>query len=119
MSDTVQVVPGDTLTLTLTGKVADPAARNARSTQVRVYRPGGSSLMAAEINVNATLDTEATLTYDVKSVFKNGVHIDKNGRYWMRKPDGWHEMSVTSRPVPSIFGSQFAPAGVQRLKEDQ
>jgi hypothetical protein len=58
------------------------------------------------------------IDYTVESRFKNGVHIDTNGRYWMRRPDGWHSMTVAETSVPNVLGSQFAPAGVQRLKED-
>lgn len=26
--------------------------------------------------------------------WRNGMHIDSQGRYWMRKPDGWHAVHV-------------------------
>jgi hypothetical protein len=41
-----------------------------------------------------------------------GVHVDGNGQYFMRRPDGWHQMAVM--PHPSPLGPR---KGVQRLAE--
>lgn len=122
-SPPTHVVPGDTLTLTITGKVAEAGKANTPDgTTLKIYRPAGSSLYLAEqapaCRVDAVLDADAEITFQVTSKWKNGVHIDAAGRYWMRRPDGWHEMSIADNAVPSVFGSQFAPKDVQRLKED-
>lgn len=126
-SDVIHVVEGDKLTITITGKIANPnKANGSAATTLRIFRPAKSSLFAATygpaatpVNVNAVFEPDAEITYDVTSRFKNGVHIDSAGRYWMKRPDGWHEMTVKPVAVPSISGTQFAPAGVQRLKEDK
>jgi hypothetical protein len=122
-SPATNVVPGDTLTLTITGKVADPAnAGTPHGTTLKIFRPAGPSLYTvdqpAAVRVDAVLGPDAKIEYSVKSRFRNGVHIDADGRYWMRRPDGWHEMTVAGSAVPNALGSQFAPRDVQRLKED-
>lgn len=122
-SEATHVVPGDTLTLTITGKIADPAVANTpQGTTLKIYRPAGSRLYTASLppacRVDTVLDADATIEFSVKSKFRNGVHIDADGRYWMRRPDGWHEMSIAGSAVPNALGTQFAPRDVQRLKED-
>lgn len=121
-SESTNVVPGDTLTLTITGKIADPKLANTpQGTTLKIYRPSASPLYAASLTpacrVDTVLDADATIEYEVKSRFRNGVHLDADGRYWMRRPDGWHEMSIASNAVPNVLGSQFAPRDVQRLRE--
>lgn len=111
----VSVVAGDVLTLTIKGKVIAPGT-SANGIQVRV---AGRLALPGGVTVNVLLGEDAVIEYDVKSRFRNGVHIDGNGRYWMRRPDGWHEMSVNDEPLPSILGSQFSPPTVQRLTEDR
>lgn len=125
MTDTHHIVPGDTLKLTIEGKVVDPALANtSQATTLRVFRPSGSRLLAATeplplLKVEAILEPGVKIDYTIDSRFKNGVHIDANGKYWMRRPDGWYSMSVAESAVPNIFGSQFAPGGATRLKEDK
>lgn len=127
-NDTVHVVPGDSLTLTIKGKITDPnKANSSNATTLRIYRPAKSSLYAATysvpanaaVRVDAVFEPDAEIDFDITSRFKNGVHLDDQGRYWMRRPDGWHEMSIKPVAVPNAFGAQFAPKGVQRLKEDK
>lgn len=126
----IHVIEGDTLTLTIRGKVVNPAKANGPdAVTLRIYRPAKSGLYAAAfaaplpsqsgVNVNVTFDPSAMIVHAVESQFKNGVHIDKDGRYWMKRPDGFHEMTVKPIAVPSISGTQFVPRGLQRLKEDK
>lgn len=117
-SETTTVGPGDTLALAVKGKVADPAkADTAAATTIRVYRPAAPGRPA--LRVEAILEPDAEIAWEITSRFKNGVHLDGAGRYWMRKPEGWFEMAVAQSPVPSIAGTMFAPPNVQRLKEDK
>ena len=127
------LIPGDTLTLTIKGTITDAAkADTPRATTMRIFRPGGSpGLFAAiwaprdlpelspAIKVDAVFEPDCEISYDISSRWRNGVHIDAGGRYWMRRPDGWYEMTVASTAVPVLAGSQFTPPGVQRLKEDK
>lgn len=130
MSDgTVRVVPGDHLTLTIKGKITDPNKAHTRdATTLKIYRPASAvglfaatyspvSPLAGGVKVDAVFAPDAEIKFDVVSRFKNGVHIDADGRYWMRRPDGWHEMKIEDKAVPNLFGSQFAPREAQRLKE--
>lgn len=122
MTDTTHVVPGDTLTLTLQGKIVEPGKANTPAgTTLKIYRPARSPLFTSEsLRVDLVLDADATVTYEIQPRWKNGVHIDGNGRYWMRRPDGWHEMSIAPNAVPNIIrGSQYTPPNVQRLREDK
>ena len=124
-NEMAHVIPGDTVILTIKGKVADPAVANTPlGTVVRAFRPHDGSAYSftgapSAIRVDLVLDHEATVEYEIVSKFKNGIWIDDRGRYWMRRPDGWHEMTVKPAAVPSILGTQFAPPGVQRLQEDK
>lgn len=125
----IHVIEGDTLTLTIKGKVVNPNKANGpEATTLRIYRPAKSSLYAATypkdpsqsaVSVNVTFDPSAEITHTVESQFKNGVHLDKDGRYWMKREDGFHEMTVKPIAVPSLSGTQFVPRGLQRLKEDK
>ena len=122
-TENTHVVPGDTLTLTITGKVVDPALANtADATTMKIYRPvkpGTGRDAPGQVQVDAIFAADAQISYEITSQFKNGVHVDANGRYWMRKPGGWHSMTVAAQPVPSISGHQFTPRSPQRLKEDK
>jgi hypothetical protein len=124
MTDTHHIIPGDILKLTIEGEVVDPSwANTSKATTLRIFRPAGSRVLLAEplplLKVEAILEPGVKIDYTIESRFKNGVHIDSNGKYWMRRPDGWFSMAVAEAAVPNIFGSQFAPDGVQRLKEDK
>jgi hypothetical protein len=56
---------------------------------------------------------------DIKSRFKNGIWCDAEGKFWMRRPDGWHLMSVADEATQGIFGRPFTPKAVSRLMEDR
>lgn len=106
------------LALAAKGKVADPAkADTALATTIRIHRPAAPG--RPTLRVEAVLEPDAEITWEVTSQFKNGVHLDGRGRYWMRKPEGWFEMSVADSPIPSIPGTMFTPPAVQRLREDK
>ncbi len=51
----------------------------------------------------------------VKS-WRNGVHIDIDGLYWMRRPDGWHQMHISNNSEPG-FVRVVPRLPVQRLVE--
>lgn len=122
---TTELFPGDTVTLTITGKITEGVkSGTADATTLRIsrpskYRPGQfPAHMSTQINVDAVFEPTAEISYSVKSRHKNGVHLDGSGRYWLRRPDGWHEMTIAPSPVPNVNG-QFTPPNVQRLKEDK
>lgn len=122
----IEVVEGDTLTMTIKGIVQDPSkAGSDEETMLKIYRSASGLYSGYHERVGRVVDVSVVfkgapeITYDVKSPFKNGIHIDDNGRYWMRRPDGWHEIKIEDKPVPSIPGTRFTPPGVQRLKEDK
>lgn len=122
-TDPVRVIAGDTVTVTITGKVVDPSlAGTPSATTFRITRPARRgtypSILPADrgVAVDLTLDPSAKVEFTVTSQFKHGVHIDANGRYWMRRPDGWHEMTVTEKAA-KVTGAEFVPKGVTRLKE--
>lgn len=121
-----RITRGDTLSVTVKGKVADPdKADTSMATMLRISRSAGGSLLSPaggilpEVRVEACLERDAEVTWEITSQFKNGVHLDGRGRYWMRKPEGWFEMSVADSPIPSIPGTMFTPPSVQRLREDK
>lgn len=123
--DTTELYPGDTVTLTITGKITDGAKSGTPdATTLRIHRPSKyragllPSSMSTQISVDAIFEPEAQITYEITSQHKNGVHLDTAGRYWMRRPDGWHQMTIAISPVPNLNG-RFTPPGVQRLKEDK
>lgn len=110
---------GDEVTVTIKGKITDSRKSGTpQALTIRANRPGVTYASAPAIKVDLVLDTDATVTYEVKSVHKNGVHIDAEGNYWMRKPGGWHKMSVAAEPMRTSFGGQpVIPRDVQRLVE--
>lgn len=113
-----ELVPGDTVTLTIKGRITDPGkAGTPAATTLRIYRPArpGWATTAPEVRMDAIFGADAVIDFTVESQFKNGVHLDRHGRYWMRRPGGWHEMTVSLQPVPK----NVVPDGAQRLKEDK
>jgi hypothetical protein len=110
---------GDEVTVVIKGKITDSKkAGTADALTIRATRPGRSYGSAPAIKVDLVLDTDAKVTYEVVSVHKNGVHIDAEGNYWMRKPGGWHKMTVAAEPARTSFGGQpVLPRQVQRLVE--
>lgn len=118
--DMVQVIPGDEITVTVKGTVLAAGDEHPRGTSVRIYRPGHTyGGGPGRVNVQLVLADDAEILYDVKSQFENGIHRDANGRYWMRRKGGWHEMQVVGAPVPHVEGAEiFVPPEVKRLKAD-
>jgi hypothetical protein len=110
---------GDEVTVVIKGKITESAkAGTAQALTVRATRPGLAYGSAPAIKIDLIMDTDATVTYDVKSAHKNGVHIDADGNYWMRKPSGWHRMSIAAEPARTSFGNTpVRPRSVQRLVE--
>ena len=110
---------GDDVTVVIKGKITDSRKANtAEALTIRANRPGRSLGSAPAIKVDLVLDADSTVTYEVKSVHKNGVHIDADGTYWMRKPGGWHKMTVSATPTTTTFGGlPVTPRQVQRLVE--
>lgn len=126
-ADSTELIPGDEFTLTITGKITSGTkADTPAATTLRINRPGmttglyGTGPGLGTVRVDAIFEPNAEIKYEIKSQHKNGVHIDSAGRFWMRRPDGWYEMTIAPRPVPNIrLGTRFTPPGVQRLKEDK
>lgn len=115
---------GDTVTLTVTGKVvAAEFGGSHAATVVKVNRPGvWDSVKHARVDgvtVDIVLDPAADVKVDVKSRFKNGVWSDESGVYWMRRPDGWHKMDIVAAPQTGHLGRPFTPSAVSRLVEDK
>lgn len=124
---TCHVEPGDQVTVTVTGTVVDPA-RSDYPTHVRVNRRADLLMYGGgdPVSVDLVLDARAVVTTDVKPRHRNGVHIDANGEYWMRRPDGWHRMRIDAVPAgartsvaPGAGRRSFTPRKAQRLKEDR
>jgi hypothetical protein len=93
-------------------------AGTAEALTIKATRPGRSYGSAPAVKVDLVLDADSVITYDVVSVHKNGVHIDADGTYWMRKPGGWHKMTVAVNPTTTSFSGQpVTPRQVQRLVE--
>lgn len=109
---TTHVSEGDTLSLTITGKVVTPGTPGA--TTLRVNRTGGPD----GVRVEAVLAADAKVGYEVTSRWKNGVHLDDTGTYWMRKPDGWYRMSTSITKAGNLTGP-WTPPGAHRLREDK
>jgi hypothetical protein len=94
--------PGDEIIVTVKGKVASPS--DYRPVIVGVHRDApyapdaysryGVPPSPPGFDLGFSLDTNATVTWEHKSQHKNGVHIDADGQYWMRRPDGWHQMFI-------------------------
>lgn len=110
---------GDEITVIIKGKITDAAkAGTADALTIKANQPGRGYGAAPAIRVDLVLTPDSKVTYEVKSKHKNGVHIDADGNYWMRKPDGWHRMTVAVTPARSSFGNQpVTPRNVQRLVE--
>lgn len=114
------IAPGDTLTFTITGKVVDPGLADTHDAMtLRIIRPSPTPGATAVLKVDAVLEPGAKFDFDIKSRFKNGVYIDNGGRYWMRRPDGWHEMTIAYSAALNPVSGQFSPPGAQRLEEDK
>lgn len=113
---------GDKVTLTIKGTVVDPnLAGTSQATHVRIDRASSiNSFLPGlpSMHIDVILDKDAEVTTEVTSRFKNGVHIDTEGRYWMRRPDGWHKMMIHNEPAADIMGRPYSPSDPQRLKED-
>jgi hypothetical protein len=117
MSETkVPVIVGDTVTLTVKGRVVETGTPGAAT--VRISRPGNVVSKVPPMRVDLLLDRDTEITHTIESRFKNGVHIDGNGAYWMRKPDGWYKMRADYVPAADPPGAVFVPKEAQRLKED-
>jgi sugar lactone lactonase YvrE len=118
-----QFEEGDTITLTVKGKVVSPnLAGTPQGTKVRVERPGKVLFASLErvngITVDLVLDDTAEVEVDHKSQHPNGVHIDADGKYWMRKNGKWHSMTVAATPRMAPVGTGiFNPKSPQRLVE--
>lgn len=115
---------GDTVTLTVTGKVVDPQLGGSHAaTTVKVNRPGEWSYKdnarVDGVTVDIVLDPAAEVKVDIKSRYKNGVWRDESGVYWMRRPDGWHKMPIETEPTKGQLGRPFTPPAVSRLAEDK
>lgn len=126
--DPVRVLAGDRLSVTISGTVLDPTQAGIDgNTSLKIYRPARASLLSTRvaptdlrrgIRVETLFGDDVDVQYEVTSQYKNGVHVDANGRYWMRRPDGWHEMSVRDEPVKLTLGV-FQPKDAHRLAEDR
>jgi hypothetical protein len=109
--------PGDKLTITISGKIA------TRGTDVSIRKnrysliadPWGLDYVPSNMEVLFTLDSNASFTVTHESQYKNGVHIDAKGLYWMRRPDGWHRMRIN--PDPPIVPEGEPTLPVERLRE--
>lgn len=115
---------GDTVTLTVTGKVLPAELGGSHAaTVIKVNRPGEWSYKDnARINgvtVDIVLEQNAMVDVAIKSRFKNGVWMDESGAYWMRRPDGWHPMTIEGEPTTGQLGRPFTPSAVSRLEEDK
>lgn len=116
--------PGDEVTITIKGEISGYGGR-----QVTVKLPSCPfpqellEIPAVDLRMGSGLELTFGLvtphiSVEHKSQHKNGVHIDlSDGSYWMRRPDGWHKMSIEGYPRPSgLFPS--VPKRPQRLHED-
>jgi hypothetical protein len=115
---------GDSVTLTVKGKVVDPQLGGSHAaTTVKVKRPGvwdtSKGMRVDGVTVDIVLEQAATVDVDVVSRFKPGVWCDRNGAYWMRRPDGWHAITIAGEPTEGILGRPFTPPAVARLVEDR
>lgn len=109
---------GDEVTLTIKGKLNDHGLTNVEITKTGLGwlpddlyfdRPGSNAQ-----RITLGFNSDAKIAVVVKSQYHNGVHIDANGRYWMRRPDGWHPMRIAGDPS----GHSPNPClPVQRLSE--
>jgi hypothetical protein len=118
-----QFEEGDTVEVIVKGKISAPALSGTpQGTSLRINRPGKVLFSSLErvggITVDVVLDGAATVVVNHKSQHPNGVHIDGDGNYWMRKDGGWHAMSVAHQPKAGSLGlPPFTPKAVQRLVE--
>lgn len=117
MTDKVQHLEvGDTLEISVKGKIVETGTPGAVT--LRIDRPGKRNPYSWEqeeiggYRVSVVLDEYSEIKTEVKSHYRNGVHIGDDGRYYMRKPDGWYPMEVQAKLM-----NQAAPGKVQRLVE--
>lgn len=92
--------PGDKLTITVSGKISSYGTevtilRNTASYVADIF---GSGIVPNDSRFSFTLDPNATFTVTHESQYRNGVHIDSKGKYWMRRPEGWYPMRVAGDP---------------------
>lgn len=123
--------PGDTVSIKITGKIA--RSEGYSTSTLRFYRQGytpppgtlDAQLPGAIPSVDLVFHLEPGAKVEIEhtSKYKNGVHIDSDGNYWMRRPDGWYPMNIENAPIRNVPWSDdraaFVPKGVQRLKEDR
>lgn len=128
---TARYEPGDEITITIKGKISEYQS----GTKVVIDQPlnpfplipiPGQFCLDNRGSASFTFylrPEEAKVTVEHKAKHKNGVHIDLGAKrpedqYWLRRPDGWHKMSVESTPRPTGLLPD-KPAKPQRLKEDR
>lgn len=121
-SDTRHAEPGDKVTITVAGTVVSPVyASSDYPTMVHISRLADPLMFrgADPVAVDLCLSPAAAVTAEVVSPHRNGVHIDADGTYWMRRPDGWYRMRVDSAPLPRAAGpaAPSRPRRPRRLKE--
>jgi hypothetical protein len=114
---------GDTVEVTVKGTISAPSLSGTpQGTSLRVSRPGKVTFSTLDrvggVTLDLVLDSEAEVNVKHKSQHSNGVHIDADGKYWMRKDGGWHLMSVAGTPRSNALGTPaFTPKAAQRLVE--